>query len=163
MKLNQEKVSTADFLFLFFLFFFHLEKEINLIIISPELVYCNDSCLFPHLSLLGWAYWIDVYQCDGNLLTAGGDNKNVKIFDKRKSKFVQTFDGIHEGNIFFNKSLLTSNCYLIGSVRCIRWSPSGDMIASTSRDQTVALLDLKTGKKLFTGKTSDGSKFSLFD
>ena len=65
--------------------------------------------------------------------------------------------------LFFNKSLLTSNCYLIGSVRCIRWSPSGDMIASTSRDQTVALLDLKTGKKLFTGKTSDGSKFSLFD
>ena len=37
------------------------------------------------------------------------------------------------------------------------------MIASASFDKTVALLDFKTGKKLYTGKTSDGSKFSLFD
>ena len=37
------------------------------------------------------------------------------------------------------------------------------MIASASVDKTVALLDFKTGKKLYTGKTSDGGKFSLFD
>ena len=44
----------------------------------------------------------------------------------------------------------------------MRWSPSGDMIASASRDKTVALLDIKTGKKLYTGK-ADRGKFSLFD
>ena len=45
----------------------------------------------------------------------------------------------------------------------MRWSPNGDMIASASDDSTVALLDFKTGKKLYTGNTSDGSNFSLFD
>ena len=35
------------------------------------------------------------------------------------------------------------------------------MLASASWDQTVVLLDFKTGKKLYTGNTSDGSKFSL--
>ena len=46
----------------------------------------------------------------------------------------------------------------------MRWSPSGDMIASASWDRTVVLLlDVKTGKKLYTGKTSEGSKFTLFD
>ena len=33
-------------------------------------------------------------------LTSGGMDSNVKIFDKRESKIVQTFDGIHEGKIF---------------------------------------------------------------
>ena len=58
---------------------------------------------------------------------------------------------------------MTSDCYYIGHINCVRWSPSGDMIASASEDKTVALLDFKTGKKLYTGNTSDGSKFSLFD
>ena len=97
------------------------------------------------------------------MLAAGGSDKNVKIFDKRVSKIVQTFDGIHTRNIFlFNKSFLTSNCYYIGPLNCVRWSPSGDMLVRTSDDKTVALLDFKTGKKLYTGKTSDGSNFSLF-
>ena len=98
------------------------------------------------------------------MLAAGGWDENVKIFDKRESKIVQTFDDIHTGNIFlFNKSFLTSNCYYIGSIYCVRWSPSGDMLASSSYDATVALLDFKTGKKLYTGKTPDNSKFTLFD
>ena len=65
----------------------------------------------------------------------------------------------------FNNSFLTSNCYYIGTgtINCVRWSPSGDMLASSSSDKTVALLDFKTGKKLYTGKTSDNSKFTLFD
>ena len=33
------------------------------------------------------------------------------------------------------------------------------MLASASEDQSVALLDFKTGKKLYTGKTSDNSNF----
>lgn len=34
------------------------------------------------------------------------------------------------------------------------------MLASSSDDDTAALLDLKTGKKIYSAKTSDGSKFS---
>ena len=45
----------------------------------------------------------------------------------------------------------------------MRWNPSGDMIASASGDKTVTVLDFKTGKKLYTGNTLDGSKFTLFD
>ena len=45
----------------------------------------------------------------------------------------------------------------------MRWSPNGDMIASASDNATVALLDFKAGKKLYTGKTSDGCKFSLLN
>ena len=83
----------------------------------------------------------------------------MKIFDKRESKIVHTFDGIHTGTIFlFNKSFLTSNCYYIGAINCVRWSPSGDMLASSSFDKTVALLDFKTGKKLYTGNTSGQGK-----
>ena len=37
------------------------------------------------------------------------------------------------------------------------------MIASASADTAVTLLDVKTGKKLYTGNTADESKFSLFD
>ena len=33
------------------------------------------------------------------MLALGGDDRNVKIFDKRESKIVQTFDDIHQGNI----------------------------------------------------------------
>lgn len=43
----------------------------------------------------------------------------------------------------------------------MRWSPAGDMIATSSWDKTVALLDFKTGKPLYTGETSDGSNLSL--
>ena len=88
----------------------------------------------------------------------------MKIFDKRESKIVKTFDGIHTSNIFFfNKLFRTYTCFSIGQINCVRWSPSGDMLASASGDKTVALLDFKTGKKLYTGNTSDGSKFSLFN
>ena len=43
------------------------------------------------------------------------------------------------------------------------WSPNGDLLASASDDARVALLDFKTGKKRYTGKTSDGSNFSLLN
>ena len=35
------------------------------------------------------------------------------------------------------------------------------MVASASEDSTVALLDFKTRKKFYTGKTSDDSNFTL--
>ena len=53
----------------------------------------------------------------------------------------------------------TSYCYYLGTIACVRWSPNGDMLASASYDQTVHLLDFKTGTQLYTGETSDGGKF----
>ena len=99
------------------------------------------------------------------MLASSSGEKKVKIFDKRKSKIVQSFDSIHRGKYFLfnNKSFLTSNCYHLDTINCVKWSPSGDMLASASDDKTVALLDFKTGKKLYTGKTSDRSKFSQLD
>ena len=35
------------------------------------------------------------------------------------------------------------------------------MLAVASDDGSIALLDFKTGKKLYTEKTSDGSKYSV--
>ena len=43
----------------------------------------------------------------------------------------------------------------------MRWSPSGDKLASASNDKTAKLLDFKTGKVLYTGNTSDESKLSI--
>ena len=43
----------------------------------------------------------------------------------------------------------------------MRWSPNGDKLASASGDKRVKLLDFKTGKVLYTGKTSDESKLSI--
>ena len=40
-------------------------------------------------------YWIDVCQNDGNLLVSSGWDKNIKIFDKRESKIIKTFDDVH--------------------------------------------------------------------
>ena len=44
---------------------------------------------------------------------------------------------------------------------CVRWSPSGDKLASASTDGTAKLLDFNTGKVLYTRKTSDKSKFLI--
>ena len=107
--------------------------------------------------------WIDVCQNNGNLLATVGRGHGVLIFDKRTSKIVQLFDNIHNSNSFYlpAKSFVTTIYYFIVSINCVRWSPSGDMIASASLDATTVLLDFKTGKKLYTANTSDGSKFSL--
>ena len=51
--------------------------------------------------------------------------------------------------------------YPLGGTNCVRWSPSGDRLASASNDKTAKLLDFKTGKVLYTGNTSDESKLSI--
>ena len=45
------------------------------------------------------------------------------------------------------------NYCLLDVIYCVRWSPKGDIIFSASYDVTVALLDYKSGKKLYTGRT----------
>ena len=57
------------------------------------LALANCTCV-----LIAYTYWIDVCQRDGNLLTAGGSDKNIKIFDKRESKIVKIFQ-VHQSNV----------------------------------------------------------------
>ena len=47
----------------------------------------------------------------------------------------------------------------------MRWRPSGDKLASASWDNTAKLLDFKTGKVLYTVKTSDKRNylFQIYD
>ena len=86
----------------------------------------------------------------------------MKIFDKRESKIIKTFDAVHSGNNLdlFKKRLIVWINPLEG-INCVRWSPSGDRLASASNDKTVKLLDFKTGKVLYTGNTSDQSKLLI--
>ena len=104
--------------------------------------------------------WIDICQSNGNLLATGGGDQNVKIFDKRESKIVKTFDGIHSSKIlWFVKLFQTCNYNFLDGIACVRWNPSGNMLATASLDKSVKLLEFQTGKVLYTGTTSDGSNF----
>ena len=40
---------------------------------------------------------IDICQQDGNLLVTGGMDTNIKIYDRRESKFVRIFEEAHFG------------------------------------------------------------------
>ncbi len=57
--------------------------------------------------IIGFTRGIDVCQSDPNLLASVGNDSIVKIFDKRESKIVKTFEGIHAGKEF-HSILLTS-------------------------------------------------------
>ena len=39
-----------------------------------------------------------MYVKKGNLLASCGNAKDIKIFDKRESKIIKTFDGVHSGD-----------------------------------------------------------------
>lgn len=45
-------------------------------------------------------------------------------------------------------------------ISCVRWNPLGDMLATTSDDQTIKMLDFGTGKVLYTG-SSHSSEFRI--
>ena len=104
---------------------------------------------------------MDVCQNDGNLLASGGEDKNINIFDKRESKIIKTFDSVHSGNNLDLFKKLTLNYCSLDYIYCVRWSPSGDKLATASQDKTVKLLDFKTGKVLYTGITSERSKLPI--
>lgn len=50
-------------------------------------------------------------------------------------------------------SLIHSHTYYLDAVVCVKWSPNGTMIATTSDDSKAKLLDFKAGKVLFTGSS----------
>ena len=50
-------------------------------------------------------YWIDVCQNDGNLLVSCGTDTSIKIFDKRESKIIKTFDVHSRKNLDLFKKL----------------------------------------------------------
>ena len=53
---------------------------------------------------------IDVCPSNGNLLASSGEDNNIKIFDKRNSKIIRTFDDIHSGNLLhlFDLNVISS-------------------------------------------------------
>ena len=77
-----------------FIFFGKMIDLLTLVILHVWLFF--DLCW----ALLVTTYWIDVCQSNGNLLASGGEDHNVKVFDKREVKIVRTFDDIHYGRIF---------------------------------------------------------------
>ena len=63
--------------------------------------------------------------------------------------------------ISLKKEFLMSILLFIDWINCVRWSPSGNMLATASWDLTARVLDSKTGKVLYSGDSADGSKFLL--
>lgn len=49
----------------------------------------------------------------------------------------------------------------LDNISCVRWHPSGEFLASTSRDKTAQIIDLKTGKAIYTGVSEDGSTYNI--
>ena len=41
---------------------------------------------------------------DGNLLALGGMDRKIKIYDRRESKIVKTFDDAHKSKFVINSS-----------------------------------------------------------
>ncbi len=50
--------------------------------------------------IIGYTFWIDVCQSDPNLLASGSQDQIIKIFDKRESKIVKTFEEVHSSKEF---------------------------------------------------------------
>ena len=95
-------------------------------------------------------YWL--------LVTWLGISRYLISEDRRLSK---PFMSSTHVKIWVCLKKLFFNYLSLGPINCVRWSPSGDKLASASSDRTVSLLDFQTGKVLYDGKTSDGSKLSI--
>lgn len=66
-----------------------------------------------------------LHPTDGSRFIAGGSDLWLREFDVKSGEVLRTFKGHH------------------GPVRCIRYHPSGDMVASGSEDATIRLWDLR--------------------
>lgn len=67
---------------------------------------------------------------------------------------------VNSPHLLLSEFVSSSNCltHILDWVNCVRWNPTGEALASACYDTTSKLLDFKTGKVLYTGTTSDGSK-----
>lgn len=104
-------------------------------------------------------FWIDVNPINGNLIATCGTDKNIKIYDRRESKIVKTFQESHTGKgaaIWLNITANYSTVNILDFVNCVRWDSIGEMLASAADDKTVKLWDFKTEDPTFTRMTPDG-------
>ena len=63
---------------------------------------------------------------------------------------------------FDNKKSVCAEAYpMLDEIRCVKWDPAGEILASASRDHTVQVIDFKTGKVLQTRTTTDQSNTSI--
>lgn len=102
-----------------------------------------------------------------------GVKENIKIYDKRYSKIVKTFEKADPKDnrivlisrlllccsFFFSLSLFIWHLKLINWFKdnftyCVQWNPEGDMLASISGDNILGLFDFKTGKIIFSQRLS---------
>lgn len=119
------------------------------------------------------------------MLVAGGQDRSIKIYDRREAKMVRIFDKIHTGKkavnfiiqlaqytkdsknfslfiLFLNQKMPIQHLLTtLGEINCVRWNSQGDKVASASSDQTVQLIDFKTGKAVLAGTTTDESQFAF--
>ena len=75
----------------------------TLLSINSLLSFCalTANPVFELLSIVQ-THWIDVCPTDTNLLASGGQDKQIKIYDRRTSKIVKKFDGMYTGEICLN-------------------------------------------------------------
>lgn len=52
--------------------------------------------------------------------------------------------------------------YFLDDITCVRWNPSGDLLASTSWDGSVKAIDFKTGKIIVRGESGIWGKLFIF-
>lgn len=91
------------------------------------------------------------------MIASAGYSKNVKIYDMREGKVVMTIFNLHSGMSGIRENYLME----IGSIYSVRWSPCGSLLATSSYDGTVSILDFKESEVLYNGDTADGSKLNL--
>ena len=69
---------------------------------------------------------------DGSQIVSGSKDKNVRIWDAKTGKNIQTLNGHAD------------------AVTCVCFSPDGSQVVSGSEDKTVRIWDAKTGKNIQT-------------
>ena len=113
------------------------------------------------LLLLDTVLSIEVSPTDSNLLAIASYDKSVKVYDKRISKIVRTFDHIHKGK---KRTPFVPNCYskILEYINCVRWNIAGDKLATASADQKVKVLDFASEKVYYTGSIIDSGKIDLY-
>ena len=88
--------------------------------------------------------WIDVNPINSDLLASGGDDGQIRIYDKRNSQIVRTFGDVHICKRIQHPPNVFTKYYfeILVPVNCVQWSPRGDKLASSCIDGTGKSLRL---------------------